>query len=478
MNISQEKNNELTSTIRIHLTPEDYKPKVEAELKKIHRSISIPGFRPGKAPFDMVRKRFGRTVLIEELNKMLSESLYKYLSENKIKFLGNPIPKDNDATHDWDNPSDFEFEYEVGHVPEFEIHYPSEPLTSYSIKASETMTDQYIDELSRRFGKHSYPEVSGEKDILYGDFNELDENSELKPGGHHTTTTIAVEMIKNEEEKKKFIGVKKDDTVNFNPAKAMDNETEVTLMLNLKKDSPQLNSDYRFTIKTINHLEKLPLGQELYDKYAATSAGTENAESAANSITNENDFRTKVKSDYEKYLSRDNTRFLNHNVRHAMLASNPIPLPADFLKRWMMSVSEQPVTMEAAEKEFDHQAEELRWKLLRDKMVETFSIQVTDEEKNAVARQLVLSQFSRYGIYEVPEDKMQELSKQYLSDRKIVDNIIERILDDKVIEQYKANTPVKEQEIGYDDFLKIVNAHQHEHQHEHAHALSEHEHQH
>ncbi len=475
MNITQEKNSELTSVIKIHLAPDDYKPKVESELKKIHRSISIPGFRPGKAPFDMVRKRFGRTVLIEELNKMLSDSLYKFLSENKVKFLGNPIPKDTDTTPDWDNPSDFEFEYEIGHVPDFEIQYPSEPLTSYAIKASDTMTDQYIDELSRRFGKHSYPEVSGENDILYGDFNELDENGEMKAGGHHTTTTLAVEIIKNEEEKKKFIGLKKDDTLNFNPTKLLNNETEVTLMLNLKKDAPQLNSDYRFTVKTINHLEKLPIGQELFDKYTATPVRVAEGGTAADTITNENDFRARVKSDYEKYLSRDNDRFLNHNLRHTMLASNPIPLPADFLKRWMMTVSETPVTMETVEKEFDHQAEELRWKLLRDKMVETYNINVTEDEKNVVARQLVLSQFSRYGIYEVPEDKMQELSKQYLSDKKIADNIIDRILDDKVIEQYKVNTPVKEQEIDYDDFLKIVNSHEHEHHHSHEH---EHEHAH
>src|SRR5690349_16293894 len=131
MNITQEKNSELTSVIKIHLTPDDYKPKVESELKKIHRSISIPGFRPGKAPFDMVRKRFGRTVLIEELNKMLSDSLYKFLSENKVKFLGNPIPKDTGTTQHWDNRSDFEFEYEFVHVPNFEILYPSEPLPSH-----------------------------------------------------------------------------------------------------------------------------------------------------------------------------------------------------------------------------------------------------------------------------------------------------------------------------------------------------------
>src|SRR5258705_8797231 len=354
MNITQEKVNELSSVIKIHLAPDDYNPRVETELKKIHRSISIPGFRPGKAPFDIVRKRFGRTVLIEELNKMLSDSLYKFLSENKVKFLGNPIPKDSDTTPDWDNPSDFEFEYEIGHVPDFEIRYPAEPLNSYSIKASPTMTDQYIDELSRRFGKHSYPEVSGENDILYGDFNELEENGEMKAGGHHTTTTLAVEMIKNEEKKKKFIGLKKDGTVNFNPTKVMNNETEVTLMLNLKKDAPQLNSDYRFTVKTINHLDKLPIGQELFDKYTATPVRVAEGETAADTITNENDFRARVKSDYEKYLSRDNTRFLNHNLRHTMLAANPIPLPADFLKRWMMTVSETPVTMETVEKEFDH----------------------------------------------------------------------------------------------------------------------------
>jgi trigger factor len=458
MNITLNKLNDLNSEIKIQLTPEDYKPRVEAELKKIHRTIALPGFRPGKSPFEIVRKRFGKSVLVDELNKLLQDSLHQYLAENNVRFIGHPLPKSNGQQQDWDNPSDFVFDYEIGHVPEFEINYPSEPLTYFKIKASDEMTEKYIEELTRRHGLHSYPESAGEGDILYGDFHEL-ENGELKESGHHTTTTLAIEMIKDNEEKKKIIGLKKEDTFNFNPLKSLD-ETETKLMLNLKADDERLKSDYRFTVKTINHIEKAKLEPEFFDKIFGKDT-----------VKTEEEFRQRTKEDYEKYLMRDSDRFLEHELRHAVLNANPISLPDDFLKRWLVSASEKPITMEQAEHEYFHQAEELRWKLLRDKIVETFQLNITDEEKNTVARQLVLSQFSRYGIYEVPEDKMQEMSKQYLNDKKIADNIEDSILNNKMIEHLRKNVSLKEQEINYDDFIKTVDEHQriHHHQHDHSH---------
>jgi trigger factor len=249
--------------------------------------------------------------------------------------------------------------------------------------------------------------------------------------------------------------------VRFNPLKAF-GEAEAILALKLKKEDAQLNSDYRFSVKTINHLEKALLNQETFDKHLGKDA-----------VTTEEDFRKKIKEEYEKFLMRDSEQFLEHEIRHAVLGANPIQLPAEFLKRWMMSVSETPVTMEVVEKEFTHQAEELRWKLLRDKIVETYGLDIKDDERTQVARQLVLSQFSRYGVYEVPEDKLVELSKQYLTDKKISENINEKILEDKMTQQLKQNVAQKEQEISYDDFLAVMNTHQHEHHHEH-----EHEHQH
>ena len=277
-------------------------------------------------------------------------------------------------------------------------------------------------------------------------------------------------MLKDEEEKKIFIGLKKPagteatgtetivSDVRFNPLKTF-GEAEAMLVLKLKKDDAQLNSDYRFTVKTINHLEKALLNQETFDKHLGKDT-----------VTTEDDFRKKIKEEYEKFLMRDSDRFLDHELRHVVLNANPVSLPDDFIKRWMMNVSEKPITIEEAEHEYMHQAEELRWKLLRDKFVETYQLNISDEEKNIVARQLVLSQFSRYGVYEVPEDKLQELSKQYLNDKKIADNIEETILNNKMIQQLRQSIILKEQEINYDDFVNIVNTHQLEHHHEHEHA--------
>jgi trigger factor len=457
MNITLDKQTDLNSVIRIQLTPDDYKPRVDAELKKVHRSLALPGFRPGKAPFGIVQKRFGKTVLVEELNKLLQDSLFKYLSENKVRFIGNPLPKENHHEQNFDNPSDFIFEYEVGHVPEFEINYPKTPLTYYRITASDDMTAKYIDEITRRYGKHGYPETASEKDILYGDFHELDSEGEPKQGGHHTTTTLSMEMVLDNETKQLLSGLKKDDTAHINPLKAF-GETEVCLMLNLKADDERLKSDYRFTVKTINHLDKAELNQEFFDKHFGKDV-----------VKTEEEFRQKIKEEYEKYLMRDSDRFLDHELRHAVIHANQVPLPKDFLVRWLMTASDKPITQADAEHEYLHQEEELRWKLLRDKIVEQNNLAVTEEEKNIVARQLVLSQFSRYGVMEVPEDKLQELSKQYLNDKKISENIDESVLNDKMIQHLRQNVTLEEKGTTYDDFLKIVNTHQHEHHHEHEH---------
>ena len=458
MNITLDKQNELTSVIRIQLSPDDYKPRVDAELKKVHRTLALPGFRAGKAPFGIVQKRFGKTILVDELNKILQDSLYKYLAENKVRFIGNPLPKENHHEQNFETPSDFTFEYEVGHVPKFEINYPKSPLTHYRISASDEMTEKYIDELRHRHGTHSYPEAASEKDILYGDFHELDSAGEHKQGGHHTTTTLGMEMIQDDETKKLLTGLKKDDSARINPYRAF-GETEAKLMLNLKPEDERLKSDYRFTVKTINHLEKAELNQEFFDKHFGKDV-----------VKTEEEFRLKIKEEYERYLMRDSDRFLDHELRHAVINANQIPLPKDFLIRWLTVASEKPISQADAEHEYLHQEEELRWKLLRDKIVEQNNLTVTDEEKNTVARQLVLSQFSRYGVMEVPEDKLQELSKQYLNDKKISENIDDSVLNDKMIQHLRQNVTLEEKGITYDEFLKVVNTHQHEHHHEHEHA--------
>lgn len=114
MNITKEDVTQLNSLIRIKLTPSDYKNDVDTAIKKFRKSATMPGFRAGHVPEGMIRKMYGKSFLADELNRIVSKSLHEYLKENNLMVLGDPLPKDTEHTNNFENPSDFEFLFEIG----------------------------------------------------------------------------------------------------------------------------------------------------------------------------------------------------------------------------------------------------------------------------------------------------------------------------------------------------------------------------
>ena len=119
MNITQEKIDALNAKLKVQLSSEDYQKKVEAVIVNYRKTASIPGFRKGKVPMGQVKKMIGKSVLVDEVNKLLQEAIYKHITENKVEVLGNPLPLTSEV--DWDNATDFEFGYEMGLAPEFKV---------------------------------------------------------------------------------------------------------------------------------------------------------------------------------------------------------------------------------------------------------------------------------------------------------------------------------------------------------------------
>ncbi|MBU1718094.1 MAG: trigger factor family protein, partial [Bacteroidetes bacterium] len=120
MNIVEEKLEGLVSTIRIDLGKEDYQEKVDKLLKNYQKNASMPGFRPGKVPMGVVKKMYGKAVIVDEVNKILIDSIYEYLRENKIEIIGNALPNEELTKDiDFDSLEDFTFFYDLGIVPGF-----------------------------------------------------------------------------------------------------------------------------------------------------------------------------------------------------------------------------------------------------------------------------------------------------------------------------------------------------------------------
>ncbi|XQP83089.1 MAG: trigger factor [Candidatus Pollutiaquabacter aromativorans] len=458
MQISQEQQSELLTVLKIRLQPEDYQNRVKDILKRYQKSAQIPGFRPGHVPAGLIKKQYGQPVLLDELNKLVSESISNYVFEQKLEVIGSPMPKNGLDQQTLEDGNTFEFSYEVGLAPKFSVQIAdSGKIPYYLVKVDEKMINDDADDLRRRYGKFSNPEKSEENSILYGEFNELDEAGNVKEGGNKTTTTLSIERIPQANDRKPFIGLAKGDTIDFHPMTVIGNDTEVAAMLRLEKQSPAMQSNYRLTVMTISRIELADLNQEFFDKIYGEG-----------NVTSEEEFRAKIREGILAYFERESDRKMRKDLRNELLNQNNLPLPDDFLKRMLKANAEKPM----ADSEFDHQyyhlAEDLRWNLMVTKLATDQGFDVTEDELKELARGLVRQQFAQYGYYDIDDAKLEEVSERYLNEDGNRERLDRSIRENKVFAHLKGVVKLDMIELPYQEYVaRLQEKTQHELEHHH-----------
>lgn len=449
MNIQKEEVAPLNALIRIKLTPEDYKSDVDSAIKKFRKSASMPGFRPGHVPEGMIKKMYGKSFLADEINKIVSKSLYQFFRDNNIAVLGEPLPKEVENQNNFEEPKDFEFLFEIGQAPEIDINLSSlAAVDFYQIAVDEKRVDTYVEDLQRKHGNFSNPEVSEESSILYGEFVELDENGQEKEGGIRSTTTLAVNLVKDAAAKAKLTGIKKDETVTLNLMQAMQDATEVAYMLRIEKNvAEQLTSEFSYKILSINKVDKLEVGQELFDKVFGEGV-----------VSSEADFRSKVKEDIAAMFMRETIHKFNHDIEDAMLDHLNITLPDDFLKRWIMEVNEKPLTAEQIEQDYPAYSRQMKWKMIEGKIINEQEIKAEEHEMTEYAAAVIMQQF---GQYQLGADMIADFAKRYLQTEENRNKAEEAVKSKKVFDYLNQNVNKNVKEVSYDDFVTIVREHKH-----------------
>ncbi|MDQ3050744.1 MAG: trigger factor [Bacteroidota bacterium] len=453
MNITREEVGTLNEVIKINLSPADYNPQFEAELKKFQKTMNLPGFRPGHVPVGLVKKRYGKALLIEELNKIISGSLENFITESKLDLLGSPIPQpSNDSINNWDEPGEFEFKFEIGLAPQFDITLPPvKTFDYYDIEVDEAKVDQYVEDIRRKYGKFSNPEVSDENSIFYGDFAELDNEGVLREGGLTSRSTLSVASVKDPAVKQQLTGLKKGDVVVMNLLKAFNgDQDEIGHMLNQPVEKiAQITSDFQYTIDTINHVEGADMNQEFFDKIYGE--GT---------VTSEADFKEKVRAEIKGMYTQESDVKLKHDLEDHLLQELDLKLPDSFLQKWLQTAVEKPLTGEQVEKDYPGYARGMKMRLIENKIFRAQNMQISKEEINEMARQYILHQFSGYAAG-LNEEIMESLIKRYLEKRESVERIIETLSDRKVFNYLKSIVKTNHKPVKYDEFVNIVKNHHH-----------------
>ncbi|WP_317899076.1 trigger factor [Aurantibacillus circumpalustris] len=443
MNITKHDIDTLNAEITISVTPTDYETRVSEGIKKVQRQANMPGFRPGKVPTGLIKKQYGTQILVDEINKLLNDTIYKYIEENKLEILGNPLPKDQTSV-DFNKQTEFEFVYQLGLAPEFNVNLDNKNTFTYkTVKVDDALIEKYLKDIRRNYGKPTSPEVSGEKDVVFVDINELEGAGEIKAGGIFKSTSVSYERTKNEAAKAKLLGLKKEDKVVININDLYETAVDKSVSLGIDKELAEtVSCNLQLTVKNISRMEDAELNQELFDKVYGEGK-----------ITNEEEFKNKIREELSLMFQADSEKFLRTEVENKLVEKTNLQLPDSFLKRWLAVANEKPITEEEIEKDYPNYSKSMQWRLIENKIIKDNSIQVTPDEAKEEAKNFIKSEYARYGQVPTEED-LEKISKDLLSKEKEAQRIFENLYSKKVLGLIKEKCTLDTKEVSYDEFFK------------------------
>ena len=447
MKITQSKAKDLMATISVEVSAADYTEKVDKVLKDYRKTADVPGFRKGKTPMAIINKKYRTSVIVEEVNKLLQDELYKHISAEKVRVLGSPMPIDKTPI-DWENTADFTFEYEVGLAPDFDVKITAkDKLNYYKIKADSKLVDGYCTDIAKRYGKMSNPEVSVEGDLIFCAIDQLDVDGNVMSNGISNEATVAMEYIADAKVKKQFVGVKKDDVLKVNVMKAFTNHSDLGSMLNVSHDALHslTSEEFQFTVKNINQLAPAELTTELFDK--VYGEGT---------VKDVKEFKAKVQAEAEGQFVGESDRMLKNDIVTYFIEKLKLQMPDDFLKRWLVQTSEQPITMEMLATEYDMYAKSLQWQLIENKILENYEVKVTQEDVLNQTKKLIGSQMKQYGQPEGDDAQLTDIATNILKNEEERKKIYDQIFDERTLVVYKENFKLTEKNVTYDEFVKLA----------------------
>jgi len=448
MDITRENTDNVNAVIKITIEKPDYEPKVEEKLKEYRQKADMPGFRPGKAPLGLIKKRFGKSLLIEEVNTLLSQKLTSYLMEEKLQILGEPLANEEQQKPiDWDKDENFEFVFDVALSPEIEVALDEkDKINYYKIKVSDEMIDQQVDMITSQMGQNKEVDEVKEKGLVRGDFVQLDEEgNEIEEGIRPEGVLLAIDLIKDKDIQKEFIGKKKGETIVFDPVKAYEDVHEVQHMLNISHEQAHdLNSKFKLTINETLEFEKAELNEELYKKIYGEDTD----------IKTEEDLRKRLEKELAANLVNSSEQRFAMDARDALVEKVNPELPEVFLKRWLR-VANKDVTEEQIENDFDGFLKDLKWQLIKDNLIKENELKVEEEEVFDFAKQLAQAQYAQYGIPNVPEDQLESFAKMILEKQEEKERLYNKLLEDKVVAVVKNKVSLDEKEVTQEEFTEL-----------------------
>ena len=449
MNVSLTNVDSVNAIIQVSVAKADYQEKYDTALKAFRKKANIPGFRPGTVPTGMVKKMYGKSILAEEINKLVGENLYKYIQENNLNVLGEPMGnEEKQQAIDFATEGDYDFFFDIALAPEIKVSLTKrDKITYYNIDVDEELVEKQISAYKSNYGKYeTIDEGSVVTDLIKGKITELEDGKAKEDGIAVESGVVMASYMKDEAEQSKFIGVKPGDVITFNPGKAYEgNETEIASLLQIQKeDAETISPEFSFEVLEVTRYKEADLDDELFEKVF----GKDN-------VKNEEEFRAKVKESISQQFAPDSDYKFLIDARELLIKkAGDLQFPDAFLKRWLLSTGKER-TAESLEADFPKIIEDLKFHLIKEQIVKDKELKLEETDVKSVAMQAARAQFAQYGMMGLPDEMVENYANDMLKNQESARNLVDKAMENKIIESLKSTLGLKEETISLDDFRKF-----------------------
>jgi trigger factor len=410
MNVTRKDVDALNAVVTVQIKQEDVTPQVEKVLKDYRKRANIPGFRKGNIPMSVVKKQYGQAVLVDEVNKALQNSLNEYLNSEKIDILGNPLPVPVEE-FDW-AAENYSFDFELGLTPKVEVKLPNKKaVTRYEIEADDAFVTEQLERLQKQYGSLVPTEVlSKDTELTVGVvFEGVEENK---------SATFSVDELKSKKAVTAFKNATIGDVLTLSTKGLLKEEHVLRRVMG---SVPEKAVNLSLTLQERNNRELADLDQEFFDKVFGKDV-----------VKSATECREKLKEDASGHFeSQANQKFINDMTEY-LIDNTKFSLPDAFLKKWMQTAGENPISAEEAEAEYAKSERGLRYQLIESNLIQENNLQITREEVENFAKDLLKKQMLQFGRTDVKDEELNDIATRILGNQDEVKRISDQVMSEKM----------------------------------------------
>ena len=441
MKITKTKISKIESTIHLVLEKKDYINQYESKLKELKKRANLKGFRPGMVPIQLLKKMYGKGVLFEELNKIVSNKINSYIKDEKIKIIGEPIPQRNKLEDtNIDNIENVDFDFKIGHLSNFktESFTKKSKYTLHKIKVEKKIVDETIKNLQTQYANIENLKKVTNKSSVYG---EISYDNKTKK------TLLEIEELDNKETNK-IIGKSINDIISIDLLKLTKNNNEkISQILGDKIDKK--NSPNKVSIKIENIIERSPamINSELFDKLFGIGK-----------IKTIKEFNNEIKKSLAANYLRESELLLNREIEKNLVSKYNIEVPTNYVKDWITKNNDEKTSKKLLTQQFEQYCNQIKWSYIVDDIVDKNSIKIENEEIISLAKHQIQNQLQGSGLQEVNQD-INKFVDNYLKHNNGENylKIFNQLKSNKVFNLIKEKVSISEKSITFDKFKLLAN---------------------